>query len=106
MPILPAFYRHLRTHHLSPKSSPRGSPNLSKRITNSFLSQRRGGGGGGGGSGNASASKKAPDPYPLYSTRGYEELEEMEAGKGLGGIVRGTEVSVVVEDRGGKGVSR
>ncbi len=92
MPILPAFYRYLKAHRSQSGSS--GPSSLSKKITNSFLDHR---------ASNPKALKARPkDPFPLYSTKGYEELEEMEAqrqAKGLGGIVRGTEVSVVVEDR-------
>ena len=119
MPILPAFYRHIRTLHQdrqhrqqsnpSASSAANGSPTrLKKFTTNSFLAGK-----GSGGSSERSADggkgKGGKDPYPLYSTRGYEELDELEAqrrdAKGMGGIVRGTEVSVVVEDRGSAAVS-
>ena len=92
MPILPAFYRHLKAQHS--RSDLDGPSSLGKRITNTFLANH---------SSSSKGSKGHPkDPYPLYSARGYEELNEMEAqnqSKGLGGIIRGTEVSIVVEDR-------
>lgn len=93
MPILPAFYRHIKAPHS--ESGLSGPSSLARKVTNTFLGQR---------SNSSKGSKTQPkDPYPLYSTRGYEELDELEAqkrGKASGGIVRDTEVSVVVEDRG------
>lgn len=56
-------------------------------------------------SGTSKGSKAPPkDPYPLYSTRGYQELDELEAQKQAQrsqGINRSTEINVVVEDRNG-----
>ncbi|KAL6712882.1 hypothetical protein ACLMJK_009594 [Lecanora helva] len=112
MPILPAFYRHIKAyhqHHLAlfpqqplspsdPSSSSGGSPTrLKKFTTNSFIAP-----------GNDSERRQmmrksgARDPYPVYSTRGYEELDELERGKGEG-IVRELEVSVVSERSGCNG---
>ena len=64
-------------------------------MTNSFLSGRH----------RSDEAPKVPagaqlrDAYPLYSTRGYTELNEIEAQEIGGGIMRRTDVSVVVESR-------
>lgn len=92
MPILPAFYNHLKSHHSQAQSS---NPNsFGKKITSSIMGHK---------SSSSKSSKGQPkDPYPLYSTRGYEELDEIEAqrkARELGGIVKGTELTVISENR-------
>lgn len=90
MPILPAFYRHIAAQRSESGSS--GSSSLRRNLSTSVKGHRSGG---------SKASKGRPkDPYPLYSTRGYEELDEIEAqrqAKPLGRIVRTTEASVTSE---------
>ncbi|KAL8811929.1 MAG: hypothetical protein Q9223_007418 [Gallowayella weberi] len=77
MPILPAFYRHLKSQNSShTNESPKGG--LSASILGfqkqSVASSKR------------SKNSKLKDPFPVYSTtddkmttRGYEELDELEA---------------------------
>ncbi|KAL8804121.1 MAG: hypothetical protein Q9182_002754 [Xanthomendoza sp. 2 TL-2023] len=81
MPILPAFYRHLKTQKISSyhtSESPKGGGGLSASILGfqkrSVASSKR------------SKNSKLKDPFPVYSTtddkmttRGYEELDELEA---------------------------
>lgn len=83
LPILPAFYRHIAARR-SPSSSADPS-GLRKNLTTSILGHKSG-----GSKGSKSQSK---DPYPLYTTRGYEELDEIEAQK------QAKELGVVREDR-------
>ncbi|KAL8735402.1 MAG: hypothetical protein Q9166_000947 [cf. Caloplaca sp. 2 TL-2023] len=77
MPILPAFYRHLHNSGSSPANgSPKGglSASIMGFQKRNLSSSKR------------SKSSKAKDPFPVYSTtddkmttRGYEELDELEA---------------------------
>ncbi|MCJ1460422.1 hypothetical protein MMC28_010804 [Mycoblastus sanguinarius] len=92
MPILPAFYRHVAAQHSQSGSS--GSSGLRNNLSSSILGHRK--------SGSKDSKAQPKDPYPLYSTRGYEELDETEAqrqAKSLGGIIRGTETTIVFESR-------
>lgn len=106
MPVIPAFYRHIKTHRSFRRgSSDRVTGSLVKKITNSFLGHRNS-------NDPSKVVAKPKDPFPLYSTRGYEELDEMDArvqeqASGVGGIVRGTEISIVMKSRmGGENIER
>jgi len=97
MPVLPAFYHHVTAQRSHSGST--GTSGLRKNLKASILGHTSGGSKG--------PKAKPKDPYPLDSTRDYEELDEIEAqkqAKPLGGIMRGTEVSVVREDKLGPGV--
>lgn len=88
MPILPAFLRHTSKH-----SQKRYAVSSVKKNINSSILRYQ--------SGRSKASKAQPkDPYPLDVTRGYYEIDDVEAhmqATGLGGIVREVEISVFVE---------
>ena len=92
LPVLPTFYRHLRSK--TAESNFFKSSNLAKGLSASIIGRRSGGSKG-----------KAKDPYQIYSTRGYEEidaavLERRGGGHGnLGGIVKDMEMSVISERR-------
>ena len=101
LPILPAFYRHIKTHNRSSHDDsgplPQSPGGLSQKLTNSFLGGRHRGAEGP----KALAAAQLKEPFPLYSSRGYEELDEIEAQMGGRRIVRRTDISVTVESRAG-----
>lgn len=87
MPILPAFYRHIRGRALESNRF-----KTSKGVSASILER------------NSSKSKrKARDPYQIYSTKGYEEIDAVETERRTGehgqlrGIVKDVEMSVISE---------
>ncbi|KAL8832856.1 MAG: hypothetical protein Q9170_004722 [Blastenia crenularia] len=95
MPILPAFYRHIR-HSRSSGSSSSGK-NKGKDLTANIMGfqprhlQSQVKISSGGASSKRSKSSKVKDPFPVYSTtdenittRGYEELGELESGPKVG----------------------
>lgn len=92
LPILPTFYRHLRSKAAESNSSKTSNP--VKGLSASIVGRRSGGSKG-----------KAKDPYQIYSTKGYEEieaaaLERRGGGQGiLGGIMKDMEMSVISEKR-------
>ncbi|KAF7502497.1 hypothetical protein GJ744_005654 [Endocarpon pusillum] len=92
LPVLPTFYRHLRSKAAESNSSK--STNPVNRLSASIIGRRTGGSKG-----------KPKDPYEIYSTKGYEEivaaeLERRGDGHGnLGGIMKDMEMSVISEKR-------
>ena len=90
MPILPAFYRHFRGKARGSDRSKSGD--LTKGLSASILKRN---------SGNSKI--KAKDPYHVYSTKGYEEIDaanlkrHTDAHGEFRGIVKDVEMCVISE---------